>query len=100
MTGASTGFLERVHRTPTGLEISGWAASTSAPASRVLIFAGGTLLAQTAPAAERPDVAKGRSPTTLRSGFSVEVPSPPGVSADDVEAVALIGDQVFTLPRL
>jgi hypothetical protein len=100
ITGGGGGFLEFVKQGPTGVTVSGWAATQTAAASRVLIFAGRTLVGDVEPPIERPDVAKGRSPKTLRSGFSIEVTLPPGEEDDDIRAFAVLGREAVELPRL
>ncbi|HYJ00544.1 MAG TPA: sulfatase-like hydrolase/transferase [Thermoleophilaceae bacterium] len=60
------------------LRLSGWAIATGlgGPADRVVAVTGGTSVADTAPSAARPDVARtfDAGDTLLRSGFSMSVP--------------------------
>jgi hypothetical protein len=97
---AGGGYVEFLKRGPAGITVSGWAASPTDAASRVLIFAGGSLVGDVEPSIERPDVAKDRSPATLRSGFSIEAVLPPDAKDDDIRAFAVIGDKAFELPGL
>jgi hypothetical protein len=64
----------------------------------VLVFAGGNLVGDVEPSMDRPDVVKGRSPATLRSGFSVEAALPPDAHEDDIRVFAVIGDGAYELP--
>jgi hypothetical protein len=96
--GAGGGYVELMKRGPAGVTVSGWAASRTTAASRVLIFAGRSLVGDVEPSVDRPDVAKGRSPRTLRSGFSIEAVLPPDAKDDDIRAFAVIGQEAFELP--
>lgn len=69
-------------------------------APTLLIFAGRSLVGDVEPSMKRPDVAKDRSPRTLRSGFSIEAVLPPDAKDDDIRAFAVIGQKAFELPRL
>jgi hypothetical protein len=91
------GYVEFLKRGPAGVTVSGWATSPTTAASRVLIFAGRSLVGDVEPSIERPDVAKDRTPGTLRSGFSIEAVVPPDTKDDDIRTFAVIGQHAFEL---
>jgi hypothetical protein len=102
--GAVAGYVEAVAPAPGKLIVTGWAADTERgrPADRVLVFAGGRLLADQQPFAERPDVAKAEGDELLRSGFRVEVPTAAAetLSERGVRVVAVSGSRASELASL
>jgi Sulfatase len=98
--GSVQGAVDDLKRDGPAIRIGGWAASQRAkrPATRVLVFARGRLLAQGVPDITRADIpAKWNTPAVAKSGYAFRV-SGAGLEPDDIRVVALYRGDAAELP--
>jgi hypothetical protein len=104
--GAVQGYIETTGTVGDRVVVvQGWAADTKRgqPAERVLLFAGGRLLADGPPTKPRSDLVRLHGPAVRRSGFVIggagaRGQKPP--SPDNLRVIAVIGDRASELRRL
>ncbi len=96
--GAVKGFVENVVEDGATLATTGWSATPKAPPSRILVFAGGKLIAYGRPTDPRADVAKAIGKAALRSQFRVSGAAEPGTEAKDLRVFGIRGRAASELP--
>jgi hypothetical protein len=98
--GNVQGAVDDLKRDGPAIRVGGWAASQASerPATKVLVFGGGRLLAQGAPDVIRPDIAKNwKTFAVAKSGYSFRV-SGAGVDPTDISVVAVYRGRASKLP--
>ncbi|MEA2419855.1 MAG: hypothetical protein QOE60_2061 [Thermoleophilaceae bacterium] len=98
--GAIDGFVDSFEPDDLGTRLGGWAVDVDVrrPAERILVFAGGRLVAQAGPTVDRGDIAAKFGPGASRSGFEVRAPVRDADSAD-FRVFAIRGDRASELRR-
>jgi hypothetical protein len=98
--GSVLGASDDLERDGPAIRVGGWAASkrSERPATRVLVFAGGRLLAQAAPDVIRPDIVRNwKTLAVAKSGYAFRV-SGAGVDPKDIRVVAVYQGGASALP--
>jgi hypothetical protein len=98
--GRLTGYVDSFELDDQGVRLGGWAVDPDAKRAvdRILVFAGGRLVAQGEPTLVRPDISGRFGPEAARSGFELRAAVPDG-EGDAVRAFAIAGDAASELPR-